>query len=170
MDLFAELDESVMEYVLSISDDDSMEETEKTELIFEYLSLENDEISLQAVSEFVKSRKKSTVPIPLTPTRVALNSLVMIAQKDLPSKLAPQTETEKALIRDVLRRYEEGDDSDNEIHGLGPNENRLRISRQREEERARLKKDAEEAHDLKVSQKLKMHGDSMKDRTSRRKK
>lgn len=164
------LDESVREYVSCMADDDGSEQ-DKIASIHEYLTamFEDEDIPISAVSDYVRSRAQPSFAKPC-PTAVALSAL---KQENTVIVQERNTQTDKAMVKDLLKRYDDGEATfadDCEIHGLGPNENRLRIVREREESRANAKKEQEQANIARIEQKLKTQGEQIRDKTTRRKK
>lgn len=166
---FPEMDESVLDYVSYIAKDASLNEEEKIASICEYLSACFDVD--QDLSELVRDFVRDQTPCPPVSASPATIALEILKTGPAVTNFIQPASTLKWNY-DVIGKYEtiSEDSNDEEILGLGPNENRLRIIREREESRTKAKSEQAEAHNSKVMQKLKAYGDTMKDRTVRRKK
>lgn len=161
-----------MEYVCSISDDSSIEEAEKLELIFEYLSASFEVTGdMQSIAaQFLRLRheedlrKEAQADLSQLTAKAVADCLAVIRTNSPSPPQNDQGSERSSLTKDLLRRYD-GDqplEEEEEIHGLRPNENRLRIIRDREEARTRAKKEQEQAHAMRVDQKLKSQGERLK--------
>ena len=187
------LDSDMLEYVCSMVTDDSLDDTERLSLMSEYLvSVDDSSHDMQSVvSEFITLYKdellKSKVKEDLSKitARAVAECLDVMRAPEVTTR-ADESEGEKLdaeLKKQLLKQYdgdhmkplkkgsktpaEEESDDDEEIMGLGPNENKMRIIREREEMRAQAKREQEEAHAQKVAQKLKAQGDRIRDKSTR---
>jgi hypothetical protein len=187
---FPAFDSDILEYISSLADDESIEEDERYELILEYISSFDLSDTID-VSYIVKSylhlhrtRKdedheaRISACADLDPLAVCLKEIEAPKVKTI---LELPTDEDK-LKRELLRRYDDeanyfmkpsdqdATDSQESIMGLGPNENKLRVQKEREDARIRARQEQDEARAQKVAMKLKSQGDSLKSRTVARKK
>lgn len=183
-----ELEPEFLDYCTSIAKDSSMDESEKSELLSEYLLSVNDAVDCASIaSEFVRlcltrAAKKSTISQITDDALAACLDVirapeVQSAETDvLDGACRIDAETRKQLLKrydddaTIAKSISAEDDEQDEIMGLGRNENRLRIVREREELRVRAKQEQEDAQAERVAQKLKSQGESLKSRTVNRRK
>lgn len=176
------LDDDMLDYLKSIVDDSSLEEDERIELMADFLNSSFDsnfdyrELSEKSIMEFrrEKSNNHSQDLKQITQKAVAACLEVMRAP-EIRTSTAGETGgldeiTKKLLLKqydDDTRLSRELVDDEDEILGLGRNENRMRITREREELRAAAKQEQLDAQAERVAQKLKSQGERIKDKTVR---
>lgn len=179
-----ELDQEMLAYARSLAEDESLEHTERLELLSEFLGSVNEIRDVQNISDNFTTLLRERIK-----GESSQGDVAQVISACLDVIRAPSVSIEASIEsidpnhkRDLLRRYDgddvvlstskakgDGDSDDGEIMGLGRNENKLRVSREREELRAKAKQVQEEAIALKVAQKLKSQGDTIKHRTLGRK-
>jgi hypothetical protein len=172
------LEPEMIEYVESLAMDDAVELDERHALLSEYLEsleLSSPETLASTVSGYLelvaeKNRLGSSDSQSTKADAVSVCLEVLRAPKVCtePNPVEEDPELKKNILRiyDIDDGVDEGDD---EIMGLGRNENKLRVLRDREEARLRAKKEHEELAAQKVAQKLKAQGETIKARTVARK-
>lgn len=187
------LDADMLDYVGSMVTDDSLDDTERLTLMSEYLvSVTDSEDDMGSVAEqfihmfkYELSRKKNKEDLSKITARAVAECLDVMRAPEVHASNG-DTESEKInadLKKFLLKQYDddhiqpvkkgsksvpqEESDNDEEIMGLGPNENKMRIIREREEQRAQAKREQDEAHAQKVAQKLKAQGDRIRDKSVR---
>jgi hypothetical protein len=184
---FPDLDIDAIEYIMSIAEDNSIDEPEKSDLICEYISStldSSDDISnrvnsfLSIVVECGRTKSKRTIDLDsLTNTAFGqcLNVIKAPIVVNVQEPTTPVDEDELRRKKELLKMYDPEshhgksipvqDDEEDEIYGLGANENRLRKIREREEERAQAKREQEEIKEKRIQEKLKRQGEGLKSKT-----
>lgn len=184
---FPDLDIDAIEYIMSIAEDNSIDELEKSDLICEYISStldSSDDISnrvnsfLSIVVECGRTNSKRTIDLDsLTNTALGqcLNVIKAPIVVNVQEPTTPVDEDELRRKKELLKMYDPEshhgksipvqEDDEDEIYGLGANENRLRKIREREEERAQAKREQEEIKEKRIQEKLKRQGEGLKSKT-----
>jgi hypothetical protein len=193
-----DLDEDNLQYIVSIADEESLSQDEKIDAIAEHLAAISDsevDSLIGTVREFSKlhTEEKELAKKPLAAiTAQAVAACIDVIRTSAPTVQSDEEEPgiDDSVKKELLRRYDadipppgqpvqkkkgsatptEDLEEDEEIYGLGANENKLRKIREREEMRARAKQEQEEARVAKVQQKLKLQGSQIKDKSVNRKK
>ena len=170
----------MVEYIESLAMEESLDVQERHSLLVEYLtSLElSPTIDIAGIVreylDTVANNNSSEIPGAAPGKADAVAICLEVIR-------APVVSTETKTIgesddfkKTILRIYDVEDgcdpEGDDEIMGLGRNENKLRVIKDREEARVRAKKEQEELAAQKVAQKLKSQGETIKSRTVARKK
>jgi hypothetical protein len=183
-DQLGELDPEVVEYCVSIAQDSSMEDPEKSEFLVEYLYSINESADCPRIaSEFVRLHRLDSTAVKADVSQITAEAVAacldVIRAPEIKSPREANTidpEVRKKLLKlydddaTIAKAESQEQEEEDEILGLGRNENRLRVAREREEERARAKQEHEEARAERVAQKLKSQGESLKSRTVSRRK
>ncbi len=187
---FGGLDVDSNEYVISLAGDDSLQEDEKYALISEYIAgaidVSNIEVAVQKLIELAL--------LDLREAKQNANSRELLTEKAVQECLsairAPILEVHDSPVlretdgidflrkKELLKLYDpdsdlsgrpsrnaKADDEEEEIYGLGANENKLRKLREREEQRAQAKQEQEDAKQKRVQEKLKKQGEELKGKT-----
>ena len=177
-DIIPGLDHEMAEYIQSLALDDSIDLTERLELLVEYLSSVEPPASSDLdnlatrILEPCDSCKKIAIPV-MDTADVVTKCLAVIRAPEVshaPASLDLDDDLKKSLLRIYDVEDAQATEGDIEIMGLGRNENKLRIVMDREEGRARAKQEQEEILAQRVAQKLKSQADTIKARTVSRKK
>lgn len=180
LEALPDLEPEIIEYIVSLARDKTIEPRERHDLIIDYLgSLEiPSEVNLDnLVSAFL-----DTCNEPSSETRPILDPVAICLEViKAPVVSSPQVVDQEDLgvKKELLRRYDVeqnippldiGQDEDDSIMGLGRNENKLRVVKDREEARLRAKLEQDEAKAQKTAQKLKSQAETIKSRTVARNK
>jgi hypothetical protein len=183
------LEQESVEYVTSIADDHSLTSEEKLELLIEYLGPTADDLESnleEVVAGYLALRnnelaikKEATAPgSKITADALAACIDVLRAPSMKATELVADG-ADKSWKRELVRIYDseqsfppdaaDGERQD-EILGLGPNENKTRIMRERLDARVRAKQEQDEVKAQRTAQKLKAQAETIKSRTVSRKK
>lgn len=186
---FPQLDEDSTEYVLSLAGDHSLQQDEKVSIISEFISgaidracnesivskliefADLDRIELsnhrhtrsllteKAVMDCISVIRAPVVDLHATPPSPEIDDVDLLRKKELLKMYDPDSVAapKKANFAPV--------EEEEEIYGLGANENKLRKIREREEQRMNAKQEQEEAKQLRVQEKLKKQGELIKGKT-----
>jgi hypothetical protein len=180
------LEEEMIEYVESLARDSSLSRDERVEIVQEYLSSSFEDSSVDMIAlahAYLDAYEKEQIEqreirkISPSPTE-ALAACLDVLRAPAP-KVAPTSDEviDSGLKKELIKMYDndatlfahDSEDED-EIMGLGRNENKTRIIKEREEARLNAKKEEEERKAEKVAQKLKSQAETIKSRTVSRKK
>lgn len=183
------LEQECLEYVSSIADDQSLTSDEKLELLVEYLVPMADGACRgieTVVMDFLEMRNKevsaeqqASVPSSKITADAVAACIDVLRAPSVKSTESVDDTTDKSWKRELVRMYDSEEsfprgvadsEGEDEILGLGRNENKTRISKEREDARARAKQEQDELKAQKTAQKLKVQAETIKSRTVSRKK
>lgn len=182
------LEQESVEYVTSIADDHSLTSEEKLELLIEYLgpmaedlisnleevvagylALRKNELAIKEAtapgSKITADALAACIDVLRAPSMRATESVADVADKSWKRELVRIYDSEQSFPPDAA----EGERQD-EILGLGPNENKTRIMKERLDARVRAKQEQDELKAQRTAQKLKAQAETIKSRTVSRKK
>lgn len=186
---FPGLDEDSVEYVLSLATDESLTYDEKSSIIAEFIAgaieVGNIEPSVQQLLELSlldeqEAKEKASSRLLLTERAVkeCLTAIRAPAVEIVSITSADLDDTDLLRKKELLKMYDPdsvanhkgtrpstAEEEDEEIYGLGANENKLRKLREREDQRAMAKQEQEEAKLQRVNEKLKKQGEQLKGKT-----
>lgn len=192
------LDTDMADYAVSLAEDTSLEESERIDMLSDFIESIGYEVaddSKNIASKFFHLVTNERPTNSLGVSDVVTACLDVIRAPPGSSETRSESSIDPEFKKELLKRYDadnedllasrirnqkgsskkqsadvqQAENEEDEILGLGRNENKLRVTREREELRALAKKEQEEAHALKVSQKLKNQADTIKHRTVSRK-
>lgn len=180
LEALPDLEPEITDYIVSLARDKTIEPRERHDLIKDYLG--SLEIPSGVNLDNLVSAFLDTFNEPLSEIRPTLDPVSICLQViKAPVVSSPQVADQEdlELKKELLRRYdvehntpsvEIGEDEDDSIMGLGRNENKLRVLKDREDARLRAKLEQDEAKAQKIAQKLKSQAETIKSRTVARKK
>ena len=184
------IDSDMVQYISSLVEDVSLDPSEREELMSEYLLSVCEIADVTSVcTEYMRLyRAEQSGVMPEALSRITATAVaacldgMRVAPLSSAAPVVSDARLDDEVKMDLWRRYDDDHrmpkgkhgveaplSGDEEIMGLGPNENRLRIVREREEQRARAKKEQEDAHAEKVASKLKAQGDKIRDKSAGKK-
>jgi len=182
------LEPEILEYIISLAEDEGIDTNERQELILEYLRSVDvpDNVSLdQLVLSFLEEHARIQAQKSIHKSAKSIDQVAVCLEAiKAPTVATVETtnDQDKELKKELLRRYDvevtaasaltgnDGEDEEESIMGLGRNENKLRVIKDKEEARLRAKQEQDELKAQKIAQKLKYQGETIKSRTVTRKK
>jgi len=185
---FPSVDQETIEYIVSIAEDDGIDETEKVGMISEYLEGGESDIIKEFLNMHAVQLRESKRNLEIIKANAVAACLDVLRQPTSDEEPSIPVDEDSALKRELLMRYDPDEVvktppvgkgkktaenafappviDDDEIlaglYGLGANENKLRKARETDEMRERAKQEQEEARAAKVQQKLKQQGSQIK--------
>ena len=169
-------------------DDSTLDDAERIELMVDYMTSVDESVNAPSIAkDFIRLYREELAGLQkpddlskITAKAVAACLDVLRAPEirtvtsaaneagidtDLKKLLLKQYDDDAKLSKEFLSQI--GQEEEDEIMGLGRNENKTRIAREREEQREAMKRESAEAHEQKIAQKLKAQGDRIRDKTVR---
>ena len=167
-----DIDQDTIAYIVSIAADESMDNSEKVDVIAEHLSaISGKDDMTQIASEYLDLHASSTTKSHDDLTKITAKAVAeCLDVLRVPEVVVtPSSEVNLADVqrrKELMRMYDPDSETvgaeDEMLMGHGPNENKLRKQRERDEFRNQLKIEYEEKEAAKIAQKLKQQGEKMK--------